>query len=151
MKLYLVRHGEAVQAETDRDRALTERGRERAAKTAAFLQDNDITVEIIYHSGKTRALETARIIAAAINPLRGLEESSGLGPNDPLNPWVEKSFRLKYDTMIVGHLPYLSKLASRLLTGSEDRDIFKIYDASVICLENSGGWSALWFVTPDII
>ncbi|MGA2141503.1 MAG: phosphohistidine phosphatase SixA [Brevinematales bacterium] len=151
MKLYLVRHGEAVQAEADRERVLTAMGRQRVAKTAAFLQDNDITAEIIYHSGKTRALETARIIAGAINPLRGLEEAKGLGPNDPINPWAEKSSRFKYDTMIVGHLPYLSKFASLLLTGSEDRDIFKIFDASVICLEYSGGWSVLWFVTPDII
>jgi phosphohistidine phosphatase len=152
MRLYLVRHGEAVQAENDSERVLTKEGRERVRKTAYFLRKNNINVKIIFHSGKTRARETAQIIAEEINPVNGIAESAGLKPNDPVKVWMNNVRDLTSDTMIVGHLPQLSKLLSNLTTGDIERDLFLINDASVICLEKSDdSWMVRWFVTPDIL
>ncbi len=153
MKLYLVRHGEAVQTENDNERVLTKEGRERVEETAGFLFKNNVNVDIIYHSVKTRARETANIIAAKINPSGGIKESPDLKPNDPVRSWLYNAGNLKSDAMIVGHLPHLSKLVSSLTAGDENRDILVIGGASVACLEKTGvdNWSVLWFVNPDIL
>lgn len=71
MKLYLVRHGETdwnieskIQGQTDIE--LNERGREQAEEFAARIAGEDYQVDSIYTSSKRRALETARIIGAAL-------------------------------------------------------------------------------------
>ncbi|MBD5546701.1 MAG: histidine phosphatase family protein [Lachnospiraceae bacterium] len=71
MKLYLVRHGETdwnieskIQGQTDI--ALNERGRQQAEEFAARIAGGDYQVDSIYTSSKQRALETARIIGAAL-------------------------------------------------------------------------------------
>ncbi|MDD5553491.1 MAG: hypothetical protein PHE18_06415, partial [Candidatus Omnitrophica bacterium] len=52
----------------------------------------------------------------------------------------------------VGHLPYISKLASRLLTGSEDKPFIKFEQGSVLSLSNSEGpWEVKWFITPKLL
>ncbi len=152
MRLYLIRHGEAVQAENDTERVLTKEGRERVRKTASFLRKNNIKVKIIFHSGKTRARETAQIISEEIKSVDGIAESAGLKPNDPVKVWMNNARDLMSDTMIVGHLPQLSKLLSNLTAGDIERDLFLINDASIICLEKSDDrWMVRWFVTPDIL
>lgn len=71
MKLYLVRHGETdwnieskIQGQTDI--ALNERGRQQAEEFAAKIAGENYQVDSIYTSSKLRALETARIIGAAL-------------------------------------------------------------------------------------
>ena len=71
MKLYLVRHGETdwnieskIQGQTDIE--LNERGRQQAEEFAARIAGEDYQVDSIYTSSKRRALETARIIGAAL-------------------------------------------------------------------------------------
>ena len=71
MKLYLVRHGETdwnieskIQGQTDIE--LNERGRQQADEFAARIAGEDYQVDSIYTSSKRRALETARIIGAAL-------------------------------------------------------------------------------------
>jgi len=52
--------------------------------------------------------------------------------------------------MIVGHLPHLGKLASKLLTGSASREIVKFSTGSVAALtrETDGGWCLEWLSAP---
>lgn len=71
MKLYLVRHGETdwnieskIQGQTDIE--LNERGRQQAEEFASRISGGDYQVDSIYTSSKRRALETARIIGAAL-------------------------------------------------------------------------------------
>ena len=63
MMLYLVRHGDAVGADVNPTRPLSEEGREEVLKVAHHLKKNRIEVDHIWHSGKVRAIETAEIIA----------------------------------------------------------------------------------------
>ncbi len=153
MKLFIVRHGEAVDAEDDRERVLSVAGRERTVKTAAFLAKNGVKVGIIYHSVKTRARETAVLISDSIKPSEGILEAEGLKPNDPIGPWLLKINGLSSDAMIVGHLPFLSKLLSGLAAGNDKIEIALLKDSSAVCLEkeSEGRWRILWFVNPDII
>ena len=39
------------------------------------------------------------------------------------------------DAMLAGHLPFLAKLAGRLVTGDEDLAVAAIVPATVLCLE----------------
>ena len=64
MKLYLVRHGEAVCDESDP--RLSTDGRQAVEKVAEYLYRKMITVERIECSMKRRALETAEAIARAV-------------------------------------------------------------------------------------
>jgi phosphohistidine phosphatase len=153
MRLYLVRHGAAVNAEDDNERVLSENGITRVERTASFLKKNGITVNAIYHSVKTRASQTAEIIAGKIRPAYGPEEREGLKPGDAAVMWAKIINGLNEDVMIVGHLPHLSKLASRLLIDNESEEILTIPDGGALCLERNENtdWRLLWFIHPDII
>jgi len=76
MLLYLVRHGEAVQADTaDSSRALTPEGAAEVEKMASHLASIRVSADIIFHSTKTRAKQTAGIFARHLNPAGGMSES----------------------------------------------------------------------------
>ncbi len=59
---------------------------------------------------------------------------------------------MKDDLMIVGHLPFLSQLASELLCGQADEEILAFRQGGVVALEHlDNGWQVVWVVTPDLI
>lgn len=153
MKLYLVQHGRAMSSEQDPDRPLTPEDRQAAEEIAHLLMPLDFTVDQIWHSGKTRARQTAEIYAPvfAVGPEPAARK--GLGPNDKVAPLRDELAVATDDTMIVGHLPFLSKLASLLLTGHESAEVIAFHNAGVICLERTSDnrWRVEWIVTPDLI
>ena len=62
MRLYLARHGEAKSKLEDANRPLTLRGKKEVEKVAKYLAENkDIHLEVIMHSRKLRAKQTAEI------------------------------------------------------------------------------------------
>ncbi len=149
MRLYLVRHGEARSKEEDPERHLTERGVEDVRRVADFLAAVGVKVSKIYHSGKTRAKETAEIISSKISPEEVVPES-GLNPLDDPTTWASRLNSSDEDLMLVGHLPHLSRLAG-LLLGCEG-DVLRLEAAGVACLERGeGGWKLLWMIAPEIL
>ncbi len=86
MRIYLTQHGEALAKDVDRERPLSEQGRADVQRLAEFLRDKGVRVEHIWHSGKTRAEQTAALIADAILPDGRPEARPGLGPNDLVLP-----------------------------------------------------------------
>ena len=53
--------------------------------------------------------------------------------------------------MLVGHLPFLSRLASYLVTGDPERPIFQFQNAGIVCLSRTGeGWAIKWSLSPRI-
>ena len=153
MRLYLVRHGEALSKEVDPERSLSNEGRQEAEKVAAFLERQAIEVEAVWESGKKRATQTAEIMAARVNSKGGVVCRSGMAPMDPVTPIIEELSSLEGDYMLVGHLPFMSILASRLILGREDPDVVRFAAAAVLCLEKSpnGDWTVAWMVTPDVL
>ncbi|MDP8299148.1 MAG: histidine phosphatase family protein [Candidatus Tantalella remota] len=71
MRLYLVQHGKAMAKDQDPDRPLTVKGKEDSAKIAKFLNTAGISIDAIWHSTKTRAIETAQILAKELSPKEG--------------------------------------------------------------------------------
>ena len=67
MRLYLMRHGDAVSELTNAQRPPSETGRSGIQHVAAFVQSNlAINVKKMFHIGKTRARETAEILALSV-------------------------------------------------------------------------------------
>lgn len=152
MNLYLVRHGEAKRKEEDPERPLTDRGKKDVKKVAFFLAQSGLEVNQIRHSGKKRAEETALIIGDHITPSAGVRAVQGLAPNDDVVPLAEVLQFESESVMFVGHLPFVSRLASLLLTGHAERSVVRFQMGACVCLTKENGyWSLRWFVTPDLL
>lgn len=153
MKLYLIRHGEALPETVDPERPLSETGRAQASKVAAFIKPQRIEVDAIWQSGKPRALETAEIALRAVYAREGICEHEGLNPNDPAKPIAKEIKNAPGDLMIVGHLPFLDLLASALLTGDKGFAFVSFDEAAAACLERDEGgeWALLWLVPPILV
>lgn len=153
MRLFLVQHGTAVSKDVDPDRPLSAEGAREVGEMVAFLARRRLSVDEVWHSGKTRARQTAMSLAGA---LRGaaVREREGLGPKDDVAPLVEVLRRRDANLMIVGHLPFLSRLASGLLTGDAEREIIAFHNAGVVCLERNEEdlrWRIEWLAAPELL
>ncbi|MCK4463408.1 MAG: phosphohistidine phosphatase SixA, partial [Candidatus Omnitrophica bacterium] len=129
------------------------KGREDSAKTAEFLKKAGINIDIIWHSTKTRAIETAQIFAQKLLSKERTEHKEGLAPNDPVDKVFADIATLKKDIMIVGHLPFLQKIVSFALTDSELNEIVKFNMGGTVCLERdeTGKWRLIFEITPDLL
>ena len=150
MSLYLVQHGEATSEEVNPLRPLSEKGRSDGVKVAGFMKNAGVKAGEIWHSTKLRAKETAGILAETL-VLKAIEKE-GLAPNDPPALWIEEINKARESIIIVGHLPFLQRFASLLLTGSESREVVRFRQGGVVCLEKTdSGWSIAWMVTPELL
>lgn len=152
MRIYLARHGDAVSKRQDPERPLSEKGREQMSHVADVLEQIGARVERMLHSGKPRARQTAEILAQSVMREVELESADDMNPSDPVQPWVDRISEFKQDTMLVGHLPFLGKLASRLVKGSEDDGVVAFPAGAVVCLEQSeeGTWYVVAMVPPTL-
>lgn len=153
MNLYLVRHGEAVVEREDPARPLSPTGIDEAQRTGLFISTHFQTnVGSILHSSKMRAAQTARIMQQYLTPLRGIEQAEGLLPMDDPGIWADRISDMELDTMLVGHLPHLSRLASTLLCWNTETAIVEFHTATAACLDGiAGNWHLKWLVGPDIL
>lgn len=153
MKLYLIQHGEATTEEVDPSRPLTAKGRFEVQKMTSFLKGASLGPMVILHSAKARARQTAEILATQLGPDFQVKEREGLTPNDPVKGLANEMSEMANDLMIVGHLPFLGKLASMLLAGSEGKDLVAFRPGGVVCLQRNEDqtWQVAWMVTPELL
>jgi len=153
MKLYLVQHAKAASKDIDPDRALTDVGRRDIQKVAAFIKPLNTEVDFLWHSGKTRAAQTAEVIAGVVNIKTQMTTRDGLAPNDDVTVIKDELITGEHDVMIVGHLPFLSKLASLLLTDNESAGIIAFQNGGIVAFEQSseGRWQINWMIIPDLL
>lgn len=150
MRLYLVQHGEARSELEDPERSLTPRGEEETRKISEAAQRQGVCPKKIYHSGKKRAEQTAGIIAAVLDLPAQVRQ--GLNPNDDIRPWAERISVETEDLMIVGHLPFLEKLASFLVSGKEGAKAVLFRYSAIVCLEKKefGRWAVDQVLKPEM-
>lgn len=153
MRLYLVQHGEASPETVDRERRLSERGRADVTRLAAFLGAAGVRVGRVYESGKTRAHETAMILAAQVAPGMQPKAVDGLAPSDPIEQTLSELAIRDDDVMLVGHLPFMARLASMLAAGRDDPPVFAFEPGTIVCLErvDEGIWAAVWMLRPELL
>jgi phosphohistidine phosphatase len=141
--LYLVQHGQAKPENEDPQRPLTDRGADDVSWVAHWAIDRfGVRPNRIIHSGKTRSRQTADIWGRLVDV--DPEEGDGLAPNDDPMTWARRLAAETDDEMVIGHLPYLAKLASGLLTGDPDRQLIGFQQGALVALEHT---DARWIVT----
>jgi phosphohistidine phosphatase len=53
---------------------------------------------------------------------------------------------------LVGHLPFMARLASLLLTRDPKAEIVAFQPGTVLCLEGEGGtWRVAWMLRPELL
>jgi phosphohistidine phosphatase len=152
MRLYLVQHGAALDRQVDPARPLSEQGAKEVTRMAKALGAAGVRVERIWHSGKRRAEQTAAILARQLLSGGSIDWVTGIDPLDSVQEFVADADVWLEDTLVVGHLPFLSRMVSLLLCGDPERELVVFLPGSVVCLErgHTGQWSLLWMLRPDL-
>lgn len=153
MKLYLVQHGESLTEDVNPKRPLSNKGKTDITKLAKFLAKSNIKVKKIFHSPKARAIETAQILAKNIGEIKDTLILENIKPNDPINSLTDSLNNWTEDSVVVGHLPYLSKLVSFLITNNTENTIVNYLQGSICCLEKNdqGNWRLCWMIRPELL
>jgi phosphohistidine phosphatase len=132
MALYLVQHGKAIAGETDP--GLSGEGEADATRIATVARDYRVSVAGIIHSGKKRAKETAAIFAGILGTGIPVDQGAGMAPKDDVVGFAARLDMTKH-LMYVGHLPFMERLLSYLVTGSPERPVFKFQNAGIVCID----------------
>jgi phosphohistidine phosphatase len=152
MALYLIQHGKSLPKDLDPDQGLSEEGIAETRRMANLAKDHALKVSQIGHSTKTRARQTAEIFAKALTPQRGIQEVSGIQPLDDVTEYASR-IDPHQNIMLVGHLPFMERLTSYLITGSIDKPVFKFQNSGVVCLDKDAAgqtWVIIWSLMPKI-
>jgi len=152
MAVYLSQHGKSASKDIDPKRGLTEAGAKEVKYVASLLQQRDIHVAGIRHSGKDRAQQTADIFAKALNPEKGLVVSEGMDPLDDVAVFATQ-LDASEDQMYVGHLPFMQRLVSYLIVDDPERPVVEFNNGGVVCLDYDQGnncWIIKWVIVPHI-
>ncbi|MBI3373572.1 MAG: phosphohistidine phosphatase SixA [Betaproteobacteria bacterium] len=153
MRLYLVQHGEAQPESVSPERELTPRGRSDVERLASLLGARSVRVARVVHSGKTRARQTAEILAGRVAPRIAPEVLECINPNDPVAPVAERARAWTEDSLLAGHLPFVGRMVALLVTGREEPPLVAFQPGSAVCLERdaAGRWVIVWMLRPELL
>lgn len=152
MALYLVQHGKNLPGELDPEQGLSSEGIADVNRIADTARGYAVRPAVIRHSGKKRALQTAEILGRALLPGKAPEQTSGLGPLDDVTK-IAKCLKSEDNLMLVGHLPFMQRLAGLLITGSPEIVVFRFQNGGIVCLDkdpDSESWFIKWTLMPGI-
>ena len=152
MPLYLIQHGKSLPKERDPQRGLSDEGRAEVHEIAAEARRHGVKVDRILHSGKTRAEQTAEIFAAALDPPNGIEERDGLKPLDDVVA-IADDLDAGDNLMLVGHLPFMERLAAYLVAGFTDRPVVRFQNGGIVALDQdpeNRTWYLVWVLVPHL-
>ena len=143
--LYLVHHGDAVGPDVDPMRPLSDRGRLEVDALARQAAERGARPDVVWHSGKLRAKQTAEAFWRHCSALAPLSATHGLQPTDP-TAWILDA--IAGDTrsiMLVGHFPHLPRLLAALLTRDLEAPLANFPLHGIVALEQAGGrWTEAW-------
>lgn len=153
MKLYCVRHGEALDAFDDAQRALSPRGEQDVQNLAQHFLQQQLRVSQVIHSPRLRARQTAEILAQALKPNTVTEAKTGLDENDSVEQMADDIQHWQDDTMLVGHMPFMSRLVSQLMIDNSYQHLVDFVPGTIVCLENYGDkmWLFKWIMSPELV
>ena len=158
LEIYLIQHAESKSKEEDSTRPLTDEGWKTVEMVGALLARLGIGFDRVFHSEKLRAQQTAEILADSLKISAKVEAHAGLDPLDPVEPimyWLsEQAQQGLRSVAIIGHLPFLDKLASLLVAGNETLGAIAFQHAGVVRLvpkAEGQGYAIRWVLTPELV
>jgi phosphohistidine phosphatase len=149
MFLYLMQHGEALAEEHAPGRPLSLNGKQQVKDVARKVSHAGVEAMAIYHSDKLRARQSAEILGAEL----GLDvcQRPGLGPKDDVDAVTDWLQDQNEDLALIGHLPFLDRLTSRLVVGDASKSLVTFRFGWVVRLQRGpAGWKVDWMVRPDL-
>lgn len=161
MRLYIVRHGVAIDREDsksppDPERFLTEEGIEKtrqAAKGVAQIADSP---DLMLSSPYVRALQTAEIFAKALDyPKDKIGKTESLLPTAQPQEFFRELSRHEETSVVYafGHAPHLDDLIAAALNSKQHQTSLKKAGAALIELRRIAppNGQLIWLSTPKIL
>ena len=143
-----MRHGTAVSENIDGERPLSRAGQGEVVQVARLAVQIGVRVATIFHSGILRARQTAEIMAEHLRP-QEIAAMQGLLPQDDPAWGAAELAAAKDSIMLVGHLPYMSRLVAHLVTGDSDGEIVAFAPATLVCCTHEASlWNVEWILAP---
>jgi phosphohistidine phosphatase len=142
--IYLVHHADAVGPGVDAMRPLSDQGRAAVLLLADAAARRGVKPEVIWHSGKLRARQTAEAFWKVCHPFAAMSAERGLQPDDPPAWMRDRLIGETRELMLVGHMPSLPRLLALLLGQREDGAAdFPLH--GLVALEAAGDlWKETW-------
>ncbi len=153
MALYLVQHGKSLSKEQDAEQGLSAEGLADVRRIAQVAATYGVLPSAIKHSGKKRARQTAEIFSEALLGQKSEPEAiPGIAPLDDVTA-VANRLKTSDNLMLVGHLPFMERLAGFLITGLVDMRVFKFQNGGIVCLDKDPDgqwWYIKWALMPNV-
>ena len=153
MRLYFLRHADALDNANDAIRPLSPKGERQSRAVGGFLRDAGIAFDAAFSSPLVRARETAEIVlglTGAVKParLRAVDALLNGTSAREFEGWLRALQEVDH-VLLVGHAPSLSERA-RVLLSIEDPGALDLPKCGLACVESEDGrQGALKFlVTP---
>ena len=157
MKIYCIRHGDAVTGEDDASRPLSPMGREQATALGQYLSQQGVSLASIATSPRVRAKETASRIAEAMGlPEQVLHfDDCLLDESASVTDFIEQASCWQDGAAFVGHMPFMEQLVTTLVMGGcTGRSLVNYHPATAVCLEqigSVGNWAIRWALHPELL
>ena len=130
-------------------RPLSDRGRVEIDMLAQRAAAAGAKPDVIWHSGKLRARQTAEAYWKHCNPLAAFAATRGLQPTDPTNWIVDSIAGETRHILLAGHFPHLPRLLGRLTTGDAHADPGDFPLNGIVALEPiDRKWIERWRLKP---
>ncbi len=160
--IYIVRHAWAEDRDErnwpdDRDRPLTEKGRERFAHVAKLLCERKFAPELIATSPLVRCRQTADILARFVAGEPSVVERDELAPDNELEgllAWTTREAKHADKVAWVGHAPGVDEMAAALI--GDSRAQFRFSKGAAAAIEfgaepRRGQGTLRWLVTAKML
>jgi phosphohistidine phosphatase len=157
MRVFLLRHADAVPGEPDATRDLSSKGQRQVADLAKGAGRVPLaTVQAIEHSPLVRAVRTAQLLRMLAGGAAPLKVVDGLEPEADPQATAVRLAKTRRDRLIIGHNPHLAAVAERLL--GLPAGGLRLRKAGLVALERTarptpshpyGRWRLVWYVVPD--
>ena len=156
MKLYFLRHADALPGADDAARSLSPFGRKQSRKLGRFLKEAEIEFDAAYSSPLVRATETAEVVLKTLGLLspRKLQLTDALlneTSETQFGQWL-KGLPPADHVLLVGHAPTLSERVGHLL-GVNNAEALRLPKGALACVDKEDRRAAClkFFITPKLL
>jgi len=147
--VYLVHHADAVGPEVDPQRPLSALGLQQADELARLAAGHGVVPQIIWHSGKLRARQTAEILQRRCAALAPMSAERDLQPTDPPEWMRDRLAGEAGAVMLVGHFPHLPRLLALMVGGPSGQTAAGFPPHGLVALEPAGErWAETFRIAP---
>jgi phosphohistidine phosphatase len=140
MRLYFLRHADALDGTDDAARPLSPKGRQQSRAIGRLLEDAELVMEAAYSSPLVRARQTAEIvldICGKVDEIRIVDELLNGPAEREFEGWL-RTLPDKKHILLVGHEPSLSERV-RSLVGISDEEGFRFSKGALACVDTADG------------